>query len=383
MGTLRAITIPTGRADDAEIERQAATVERFSLLRPVLDAMGEAVMVLNPERQIVFANRSLTALLGPGAPRSLSGLRPGEALRCVNATRTRGGCGGSGPCRSCGAVRAILAAQDGSSDVRDCHILTEAGRTAIDLRVRTAPLALAGDTFTLCTVTDIAHEKRRSTLERIFFHDVMSQAQGLRLLAGTLRQESEPRRVRSLAAALGDGLEQLLEEIGSQKDLAAAETGELAVHPAPLASLDLARDLLEQLGEEPGRRLVSLDPRSENVRFTSDRTLVLRVLYNMVRNAVEASGTGESVTVGTRRAGRFVELWVHNPAVIPEEVQHRVFRRAGSTKGPGRGLGTYGMKLLTEGYLGGCVSFASAPGSGTTFVAAYPLDPTAVGSGAT
>jgi sensor histidine kinase regulating citrate/malate metabolism len=54
---------------------------------------------------------------------------------------------------------------------------------------------------------------------------------------------------------------------------------------------------------------------------------------------------------------------------MPPEVQLQIFQRSFSTKGKGRGVGTYSMKLLTERYLGGKLAFTSAAGEGTTFTA--------------
>ncbi|MFA7348153.1 MAG: ATP-binding protein, partial [Desulfurivibrionaceae bacterium] len=52
---------------------------------------------------------------------------------------------------------------------------------------------------------------------------------------------------------------------------------------------------------------------------------------------------------------------------MPENVQLQIFQRSFSTKGTGRGLGTYSIKLLGERYLKGRVSFTSTPEKGTTF----------------
>ena len=43
----------------------------------------------------------------------------------------------------------------------------------------------------------------------------------------------------------------------------------------------------------------------------------------------------------------------HSETTVPEDVKLQIFQRSFSTKGPGRGLGTYSMKLLTERYLKG------------------------------
>ena len=67
------------------------------------------------------------------------------------------------------------------------------------------------------------------------------------------------------------------------------------------------------------------------------------------------------------RDDEWVTFWVHNPGFMPREVQLQLFKRSFTTKGAGRGLGTYSMKLLTERYLKGQISFTSTEADGTTF----------------
>ncbi|MEZ4831367.1 MAG: ATP-binding protein [Caldilineaceae bacterium] len=64
---------------------------------------------------------------------------------------------------------------------------------------------------------------------------------------------------------------------------------------------------------------------------------------------------------------------MHNQSVIPYVVQLQLFKRSFSTKGNGRGLGTYSMRLLTERYLKGHISFTSTQDDGTTFFVWLPL----------
>ena len=112
-------------------------------------------------------------------------------------------------------------------------------------------------------------------------------------------------------------------------------------------------------------------PLPATVTLISDRALLWRVLGNMLKNALEASQPGETVTLGCRSGSGQVELWVHNPGEIPEEVRLQIFQRSFSTKGAGRGLGTYSIKLLGERYLRGKVSFI------TSAATAPPSDPPA------
>ncbi len=112
---------------------------------------------------------------------------------------------------------------------------------------------------------------------------------------------------------------------------------------------------------------------SAAVQFESDPVLLGRVLGNMVKNALEASSYGETIALGCRREDGEVTFWVSNRSYMPEAVRLQVFNRSFSTKTPGRGLGTYSMKYLSEKYLGGKVSFSSTEAEGTTFMARYPL----------
>ncbi len=120
-------------------------------------------------------------------------------------------------------------------------------------------------------------------------------------------------------------------------------------------------------------RTIVLDERSVDVVLASDRVLLSRVLGNMVKNALEASDAGQRVTMGCRADDSEAEFWVHNAGVIPREVQFQIFQRSFSTKGVGRGLGTHSIRLLSERYLHGKVSFSSSAEEGTVFRAHYPL----------
>ena len=98
-----------------------------------------------------------------------------------------------------------------------------------------------------------------------------------------------------------------------------------------------------------------------------------RILDNLVKNALEATVAGGTVTVDATCAGDEVQITVHNPGQIPSEVRPHLFERAFSTRGKGRGLGAYGVKLLTETYLRGRVAFRSDAAHGTTFTVSLPV----------
>jgi signal transduction histidine kinase len=363
----------TERASVEELQNQNRGFSEVPLLSQFLEAIPEAVLVLNRTRQIVLANRGLANLLGTEAEDSVRGLRFGEALACVHSDETAGGCGTTEFCRECGATKAIDSCQQGAADVQECRILRRPGGEALDLRVWATPLEVNDEEFTIFAVSDIGHEKRRRALERVFFHDILNTAGGLRGFVELLG-EVEPEEVGELQGVLNGATGLLIEEINSHKQLAAAESNDLIPEPSQIGSAEFLQAIARSYARQEVARDRSIKVESgESTVFTSDRALLGRVLGNMVKNALEASGASQTVTLGYRTRGERIEFWVHNLTCMAPAARLQVFQRSYSTKGPGRGLGTYSMKLLSERYLGGTVSCTTSAELGTTFTASYPL----------
>lgn len=367
---------PAERATPQEIERQAHFFAAGSpLWLFIFNTVPDFLMVLNLERQIVFANQSLLTFLGRETP-AVMGLRPGEALACVHACESECGCGTTEFCSTCGAVRAILTCQRGESNLQECRILQSSEGEALDLRVWATPLRANGQQFTIFTVSDISHEKRRHALEHVFFHDIMNTATALHGYAELLGKASStaPEDLDEMYAIMVDLTERLIDEINCQREIAAAENQELAVHPAEIDAGQLLQGVVDQYGRQKicqGKAL-RVEACARPASLVSDPTLLRRVIGNMVKNALEACRPGDTVTLGYEGGQDEVELWVYNPNRMAREVQLQIFQRSFSTKGKGRGLGTYSMKLLGERYLRGKVSFVSSQ-EGTIFKINLPL----------
>ncbi len=368
---------PAERADFQEIERQFNILSGHEL-PVVLNAIPIIAMVLNRCRQVVFGNRKFVDVLGVSDIREALGKRPGEAFRCVHASKAPGGCGTGEFCAHCGAVRSILLGLAGRENVQECNINRDSeGRVeALDLRVSSAPFCLDSEDFVIFSITDISHEKRRRTLERLFFHDTLNTVGGIQGLMEFLSEEVHE-DLRADARLIHRAMVQLTDEITYQKQLLAAETNELETNLVAIS----ARDILEvveatfQSGEQARGKRIEVRDRDQSVLFYSDPVLLRRVLGNMLKNALEATDPGGTVRLGCEADAQTVTFWVQNDTVIPRSVQLRIFNRSFSTKGLGRGLGTYSIKLLTERYLGGSVSFESSAPGGTVFRVVLPVDP--------
>jgi len=362
------------RSGKDTIQRQRKLLaEHQGSLKQLYEAVCEIVLIVNANRQIVFFNSVFPSLLNNDDPEKLYGLRPGEALGCIHACSDPGGCGTSRFCTQCGAVNSILSALNRQEDLRECRLLKDESVEALELLVRTTPLEIDGESFSIVAITDISHEKRRRVLERIFFHDILNTAAGLRVFAQMLNDEPDNWNAGVFRNNLLSGIEQLTDAIYSQKELLEAENNELEVKKQPVDPVVLARQTVETFKIRfPRHRMVVHEP-EQPVTFNTDPRLLNRVLGNMLLNAIEASSPEQTVSLAIRAGKDEVEFRVHNPTPVSKENKLQLFQRSFSTKGPGRGLGTYSMKLLTERYLNGWISVDSSPERGTTFSATYPL----------
>jgi signal transduction histidine kinase len=364
--------LPSARAGAGTVRAQHEAVLGVPKLAEVLDAVRDLVVFLNQERQIVYANKAAAAFIRAHGGTPDVGTRWGEALLCEYAAANA--CGTKRFCRNCGAARAVLSSQSGLDETEECRI-TQAGGDALDFRVTTTRMSLDGNEFTVFTAVDVSDEKRREALEKTFFHDVLNTASGVRGVIELIPGAS-PRDRESLLKILNGLSEELIEGIVALRDLLAAENCNLLVRPARVDPRSLLLELVAAYREQDVAKgkTILFEPASSGVEMTSDPTLLRRVIGNMIKNALEATGPGEAIRVGCAPAEGWMEFWVRNPAAMPEAVRQQVFHRSFSTKGPGRGLGTYGMKLLTERYLGGTIAFTSEEGEGTRFAARFPLD---------
>lgn len=105
--------------------------------------------------------------------------------------------------------------------------------------------------------------------------------------------------------------DQLVEEIRAQRDLTYAESGDLKPEFEPVNS----RDLLERLRSTysrhavgRGRDIVLADVWNGN--FITDHRLLGRVLGNMLKNALEATERGGTVTLCCCEQGKEV-IFMH------------------------------------------------------------------------
>jgi signal transduction histidine kinase len=365
---------PAGRDTSFEFRRKVKVVEKNPLLREVLNAMPGMVLVLNSNRQIVSANQAVLRILKCAIEDVLE-RRPGEALGCIRSNNAPDGCGTSQNCITCGAVNAILESQEQNAQiVHECRILVSgaSGASPLDLRVTATPITVEGEQFVVAAIEDISQTKRLDVLQRVFFHDVLNTA--FCISAYTHSLKNDQKNVEDACNLLKYLSDELIEEINAQRDLLAAESGDLNVLDEPVSVLQLLDELRLKYLKNPeaeGRKVELCNAWDGTIQ--TDRRLLRRVLSNMLKNGLEATAPGQTVTLSCTERGDSAAFTVHNSEVMPVDVQLQIFQRSFSTKGEaGRGIGTYSIKLLGEQYLGGKVEFTSREPEGTSFVFTVP-----------
>lgn len=229
--------------------------------------------------------------------------------------------------------------------------------------IKAKPFHYKNHKYVLLSALDISDTKRRETLERVFFHDIMNTAGGLLGFAEILKMDLH----NDSFDMIYDLSDRLIKEIKFHRMLLSAENGVLELEVIEF-NLRLFLEKIKQITEKNSAishvKIVMKD--IEEGYIITDQILLQRVLINMVKNAAEASDHGDEVTITSKFSTDHVLISVHNPTYIPPDTQLQIFQRSFSTKGVGRGIGTYSMKLFGEKYLKGTVDFFSVKDKGTT-----------------
>jgi hypothetical protein len=161
---------PAERVPIEIIRRQAAAFQSWPLPSEWCNSPFEYIFVLNRQRQIVFSSRNLQQLAANKGPRECLGMRFGEALDCIRATETEGGCGTTENCRSCGATQAILNGLAGKLELREFRLTRTIG-CRLELRDFTGmavPLVHNHETYCVFALSESREPAVQRAIELFF-----------------------------------------------------------------------------------------------------------------------------------------------------------------------------------------------------------------------
>ncbi len=231
-----------------------------------------------------------------------------------------------------------------------------------------------------------ASEERRAAMTQFIVHDLRSPltviVSGIATLRNVLGERAEElaRQLLDGAAAAASWMMTLTEAL--------LDAGRLESVKAPLQIRELdVRELIESAAEQVSltARLNAIEVRSRvdgsALTALADRALTLRVLVNLLGNAVKYSPSDSTVTVHVAPVedGMLAFSIADQGPGIPPEWQHKVFERFGQVEArqagvSGSGLGLHFCKLAVEAQ-GGRIHLDSEVDRGTTITFTLPMVP--------
>jgi signal transduction histidine kinase len=114
----------------------------------------------------------------------------------------------------------------------------------------------------------------------------------------------------------------------------------------------------------------------EEIVAKLDRTQLIRVVTNLVKNAIQAVPEVENprILVSVASEGDKVKISIADNGVgISDEFKDKVFEPKFTTKSSGMGLGLGMVRNIVENY-GGSIEFTSQFGKGTVFTVKFPKE---------
>ena len=360
------------RDDKESVINQSKKINELTFTRKVLDAIPNMVLVLNEHRQVIYANDVFLNLIGSKDIEEALGQRPGELIKCLHAFENDYGCGTAYDCKYCGAVLSILESQETKKKIeKDARITVKKNDKLVpfDLRVIANPFDVNEEHFTLVILIDNSNLKKKEQLERTFIHDMINTTWALKSRTEIFPVENLNENQMKLFLKIKSEAEKIMSEIEAQRDILRMERGELETKFTTANSLKLIQESIDTVEalEISKNKEIKIENDSVEINIKTDARLLRRVLINLLKNAVEAGTEKETITISCKERTGELEFRIKNKTVMPDAVQSQIFQRSFSTKGKGRGLGTYSVKIIVEEYLKGEVYFTSSENEGTTF----------------
>lgn len=212
--------------------------------------------------------------------------------------------------------------------------------------------------------------------DNVMRHELRSPLSGIiSAVDGVLAEDALNDETRTLLEKVRGSGRRLLEIVDGALTLALVESGRYAGRMEAVDVLDVAREVCRDLDDLARSRGVAVRvlgaSGQDEVMALGARRLCRSVLSHLLRNALEASPGGGTVTLEAT-GGEACEVTVHNAGVVPQEAREHFFERYFSHgKDDGVGLGTYAARRLARA-MGGEVFMETDEQWGTTLTLRLP-----------
>ncbi len=364
---------PHNRSTEELIRMESELIKKTNLFTNVFNSFQDYIIIMNADLEIIFTNQSLIKFSGLKDSAEIIGKRICEVVECTQPEEKVINYNNITLCNNCSITKSILKSLNEGITVQTESTLKLKNDNIVDFQVTSSPFTAEEKKFVICSLRNITEDNRKKSIMRIFIHDILNSAGALQqcLNLMDLHNLTEASEILLLSRNISDNL---IDEITSQRLLLEAENNEYEPNITIFDSCDILNMVIDKSTSNfiAGNKEVKIT-KSEHVTISSDKTILSRVVFNLFKNALEATNPGGTIELSCIKRGSEIEYVVKGDNVIPPDIQPLIFSRTFSTKGKGRGIGTYSIKLLTDKYLKGRISFESNEKIGTVFHAVYPV----------
>jgi two-component system phosphate regulon sensor histidine kinase PhoR len=256
------------------------------------------------------------------------------------------------------------------------------GPARTSLRAAALPIRDGGAWAVLLVLTDLTEVQRLDQVRRDFLsnvsHELRTPLASIRALVEIMEDGVEPEEQPEFFRRIRQQVDRLTTLVNELLDLSRIESGAIALEPEAVQLGDLVDEAASLLRPRTEALRVGIANEGCALTVEADRASLLRVVSNLLDNAVKFSPEGGTVRVSAEDEGPLVALSVSDSGPgINEQNLPRVFERFykgdASRAEPGVGLGLAIVKHLVRAH-GGTVTVESKPGAGATFTVRLPKE---------
>jgi len=335
----------------------------------VLKSVSSMILILSRNRQIVYANKSMSRFLGVQDCEELLGARPGEAMNCEYSDMSRSGCGASAFCKYCGFNQALFDAESGKPASKyECHLLDKTGNT-FNLGVTITPFEHMANRYMFCVLENVADTRFRDLLENFFLNNLKTNIASMRSLVKATGHMSDAEYQTLMKAQLM----QIEEEVHQFDILQKIENGErLPGNMEWFPVKQFVDEVLVALRLKQELRFRYIKKAIPDMMIYTNKMLLGFVLSGLLKNAMEAELDRSEILISVIDSTATISFKIKNSTVMDDRQQKLIFTRFAGAGNGKTGLGTYCAKKLTTAYLNGKISFVSNQEKGTVFTIRLP-----------
>jgi signal transduction histidine kinase/CheY-like chemotaxis protein len=208
-------------------------------------------------------------------------------------------------------------------------------------------------------------------------HDLRQPLQAIGIYVSLLRKRAQG-PIEPLVANLSSAVESLSKLVEELLEISRLDSGAIQPRVQQVLLDEMFRSLEQDFMPQAAAKGLSLRVRRSGLAIDSDQLLLLRVLRNLLANAIKYTKRG-GVLLASRKRGAQVSIGVWDTgAGIHKQELDRVFEefyRGASSRGQEKGGFGLGLSIVKRicGVLGHALVVTTRPGTGTVFRVEVPL----------